>query len=155
MTNWYCDRCGNKIHHKESNCSKCNKILYWVKDGWLFPSYFPRDVGAMTKEESDVLKKAWKEKLKEIYRKKGLVPYLKFMILGEGDNKDHRRRRATTEELAEMFRRHGHQCINLWCRSKHNLTVDHIIPLAKGGTWDQDNLQPMCHSCNSSKGVKV
>lgn len=153
MTTWYCNRCGNKIHHKSSNCPKCNKIIYWVKDGWLFPSYFPKDINPMTNEEAEVLRKEWYEKLKVIYKNKGLFPYLKFKLFGEGNNKDRRRRRATTEEMAEVFRRYGYKCVN--CPSEHNLTVDHKIPLAKGGTWDIDNLQLMCQSCNSSKGVKV
>ena len=109
----------------------------------------------MTNEESGVLRKQWKEKLNEIYKAKGFFQHLKFKIFGEGDNKDRRRRRTTTEEMAEVFRRYGAKCIVKGCGSEHNLTVDHRIPLAKGGTWDQDNLQPMCQSCNSSKGVKV
>lgn len=31
-------------------------------------------------------------------------------------------------------------------------TVDHIIPLSLGGTHTWDNVQLMCHSCNSRKG---
>jgi len=31
-------------------------------------------------------------------------------------------------------------------------TVDHVIPICRGGTNDYDNLVPCCRSCNRSKG---
>jgi 5-methylcytosine-specific restriction endonuclease McrA len=31
-------------------------------------------------------------------------------------------------------------------------TVDHIIPLSRGGTHDLDNLRPACWPCNAGSG---
>lgn len=35
------------------------------------------------------------------------------------------------------------------------MTIDHIIPKSKGGTWDIDNLQIMCTECNVKKGNTI
>ncbi|MDY0390597.1 HNH endonuclease [Desulfobulbus oligotrophicus] len=33
----------------------------------------------------------------------------------------------------------------------HNLTMDHVIPLARGGRSTRDNLVPCCRECNTKK----
>lgn len=33
-------------------------------------------------------------------------------------------------------------------------TVDHVVPIARGGTSVRGNLAPACRPCNSSKGTK-
>jgi 5-methylcytosine-specific restriction endonuclease McrA len=35
------------------------------------------------------------------------------------------------------------------------LTMDHKVPLVKGGSNYLDNIQPLCVSCNTSKGKKI
>jgi 5-methylcytosine-specific restriction enzyme A len=48
-----------------------------------------------------------------------------------------------------VFQRDNHQCQS--CGRSSKLTIDHIIPLAKGGSNDISNLQTLCTSCNSQK----
>jgi 5-methylcytosine-specific restriction endonuclease McrA len=33
----------------------------------------------------------------------------------------------------------------------HNLTMDHVIPLSRGGRSTKDNLVPSCKECNNKK----
>lgn len=47
--------------------------------------------------------------------------------------------------------RDGHFCQD--CGKTDDLTLDHIQPMAKGGSDDPSNLQWLCQSCNSKKGI--
>ncbi len=44
---------------------------------------------------------------------------------------------------------------NPTCTVSKNLSVDHIVPVAKGGTDDLENLQTLCLACNSKKGARL
>jgi len=43
----------------------------------------------------------------------------------------------------------------LSCGKQEKLTVDHVIPVTSQGNSDIQNIQPLCHSCNSKKGTAI
>ncbi|XP_048623457.1 uncharacterized protein BNAC09G16700D isoform X1 [Brassica napus] len=42
-----------------------------------------------------------------------------------------------------------------YCSSRENLTIDHVIPISRGGEWTWQNLVAACSRCNSKKGQKT
>lgn len=73
----------------------------------------------------------------------------------------HKRRAAkvvggeyTLDEWSALCAKYGHRC--LMCnKTGVKLTVDHVIPLARGGANDIANLQPLCRSCNARKHTAI
>lgn len=59
---------------------------------------------------------------------------------------------TSAEWLAILAEHHGH-CH--YCGKEAKLTLDHVIPLSKGGKHSKDNVVPACTHCNSSKGAKT
>ena len=49
--------------------------------------------------------------------------------------------------------RDGYCC--QYCGSEDATTVDHVLPISKGGTDDPDNLVAACTRCNYSKGNRM
>lgn len=70
---------------------------------------------------------------------------------------DSHRRRArlagggsfTRDEWLMMCEQYNHRCV--CCGKRRKLTVDHIVPISRGGRNTIDNLQPLCMPCNRRK----
>lgn len=52
-----------------------------------------------------------------------------------------------------IYNRDGYRCRK--CGSSDNLEIDHIYPISKGGKSEFNNLQTLCHNCNSKKSNTV
>lgn len=95
-----------------------------------------------------------REKVNEAERKRyAKNPY-------KAKEKDYKRRAKlktlgsiSAKDWRNVCDKFGNKCL---CCGKTNikLTIDHVVPLKLGGTNSLDNLQPLCFSCNSSKGAK-
>lgn len=48
--------------------------------------------------------------------------------------------------------RHDNRCY--YCQQRKPLTMDHVVPLSRGGQHSIGNLLPACSSCNSSKRTR-
>ncbi|TAF53678.1 MAG: HNH endonuclease [Oscillatoriales cyanobacterium] len=59
------------------------------------------------------------------------------------------RARLSPDVRQYVLNRDRHQCQS--CGQSINLQIDHIIPLARGGSNDLSNLQTLCQTCNLRK----
>lgn len=60
--------------------------------------------------------------------------------------------RIPPEVRKYVFERDRYQCKSCGKTNlETNLTIDHIIPLARGGQNDISNLQTLCTACNQRK----
>ncbi len=76
-------------------------------------------------------------------------------------NTNARRKSAISNDITKATWLHIMQSTNWTCKYCHckltnnNRTVDHVVPLSKGGEHSKDNLVPCCRSCNSRKNAKT
>lgn len=62
----------------------------------------------------------------------------------------------TEIDLVDILNTYGHKCLK--CGKSGDsamLSVDHVIPLIRGGTNKKDNIQILCKSCNTGKYDKI
>jgi 5-methylcytosine-specific restriction endonuclease McrA len=63
--------------------------------------------------------------------------------------------KITNDEWELLKKKYNYACLK--CKKREpeiKLTLDHIMPLKLGGLHTIDNAQPLCPSCNASKGAK-
>ena len=63
-----------------------------------------------------------------------------------------------SKEGVHLIKARNHQGgfhVDLYTAEFELMTIDHIVPKSKGGDNSLENLQPMCHTCNSRKADKL
>jgi 5-methylcytosine-specific restriction endonuclease McrA len=60
----------------------------------------------------------------------------------------------SAEDMKAQYERQSGKCF--WCKAKlGKYHVDHVIPIAKGGSNDPSNIVISCPLCNTKKGAKM
>lgn len=74
-------------------------------------------------------------------------------------NSEHKRKSAKIGNgVFEVSKKEISRIINsscIACSTTNNITVDHIVPLSRGGRHSIGNLQPLCFTCNASKNNRT
>lgn len=70
-----------------------------------------------------------------------LLKYIKHFMRGLRPNR------------SRIYKRDNHECV--YCDSKKQLTLDHVLPKSRGGKNEWTNLVTSCFKCNLKKGNRT
>ena len=62
-------------------------------------------------------------------------------------------RHISRDVRQRVWQKYGGQCAE--CRSESYLEFDHIVPVAKGGSNSDSNVQLLCRKCNLAKSDRI
>lgn len=152
--------CGYILHEQSKRRNVYERTINWRKNN---PEKYKLQIDRQN-EKSKTNEKIKKYRI--FYNNKNKEKRKEAYKNWELKNKDHKymlnhKRRVKIKEAKgykdriENFRKRMNdigECI--FCGSKKNLTIEHLIPVSKGGTNEINNLFPSCKKCNCSKGPK-
>lgn len=103
----------------------------------------------------------WRKANKELVNEKERLRYAQSPEARfSAKQKDYKRRiilksrgHISFREWKDLCNKYGNKCLRCG-KSDIELTLDHVVPVKLGGLHLIENAQPLCFSCNSSKGAK-
>ncbi len=165
----YCRKCGDELvvgenwhlsYAGNSNylCIKCEKVYSRQYYQGRWGEYVERS--RQYRKDHPEKRREYDRRYREAHRKQRRES--KRQWRRDNPNKEvaqkHRRRalklNATVGEVDEAAI-YDRDKVCTYCGTDDDLTIDHLVPLARGGPHCQDNLAVACRSCNSSKGTKT
>jgi 5-methylcytosine-specific restriction endonuclease McrA len=156
---YYRNRDKNLERAKKYQSENPEKVIkndheYYLKHKQRFVEYRKKNPEAVSRSQSEwrkrnpekvnIMKRKWREANRE--KCAATNHARRARVAGNGG-------KFTAQEWKDLCERYENKC--LCCgRSDVKLAADHVIPLKNGGVNTIENLQPLCKSCNSSKGAR-
>lgn len=154
-----CKKCGSTERYKNKRCAPCTRAANqrWKKNN-------PEKHIESSRRWDQANPQACRDRAKNYAQRnrKKIAIYTREWRKKNADKHcsyEHKRRAAkgngggyTAQQWHELCQMFGHVCLRCG-RTDELLTVDHITPLSRGGANAIANIQPLCGSCNSIKGV--
>jgi len=103
-----------------------------------------RDCGALKQGEYITILNIWRISYKNWFKVKELDAKTPRVIAQKYISK---------KEVRDLIINRDKYC--LCCGTQNRLSIDHVIPISRGGMNVIDNLQTLCVSCNSKKRDKI
>jgi 5-methylcytosine-specific restriction endonuclease McrA len=173
-----CKKCGTSDWYDSGHCKKCNKerIRKWQSENRDIMLRNTKRWKSENREKYNTYQKSYKEnnpdKNREYsrkWRKNNPERSRELTNTWHRNNPEkcrtirNRRRTAKTKaggsytsyEWEALCKQYDYYCLK--CRKEFpykELTADHVLPVSMGGSSSIENIQPLCFSCNSSKGAK-
>jgi len=168
-----CTICGNAISKTHLNAIYCDKCRddqdKKIKSMWQEERYikaYPKNKEckicgksyfATRKNPNCCSEKCNKEMIKENNKKWRKENKEHYKIL-DHKRRELKKRAGSVKDIAIHYKNKlkifGNTCVYCGCSVELRLTVDHLIPLSKGGDNSYNNIVPACKSCNSRKSAK-
>ena len=126
---------------------------------WMENEYMTREQANKVISDTRIalMKSLYSEdKLMEVRYVAGMAmrKYERHLIWLDGKRRRNASKYISKKDVREwVFSTYGKKC--LCCGSKKKISIDHVIPVVKGGEDELWNLQPLCNSCNSKKSDKA
>jgi 5-methylcytosine-specific restriction endonuclease McrA len=153
-----CKKCRTSAWDKRGNCKECSneRVKKWQREN---PEKTKEWQRGWEKENPDKKSRKYR-RWYESQKKEAIERASNWKKENPEKNTASENRRRTrkteaggsytAEEFKQLCEQYDNRC--LACGKRKELTADHVIPISGGGTSDISNIQPLCKSCNSSKG---
>jgi hypothetical protein len=119
----------------------------WGRQYWLFRDRFHWEDDNLSADDAHaLLYEKWRRRERQLERARAVVAT-------ESLPRQPHRVLIAREVKEEVFRRDRDRCVE--CGSDFDIQYDHVIPVARGGSNEVDNLQILCATCNRKKGTSL
>jgi 5-methylcytosine-specific restriction endonuclease McrA len=149
----------NKTTGLQSQCKQCRNDLYKIYASKNVDKLIARRAAYNSKNRLEILakRKAKYQENKSVFRQHNSDWEKQNRIITRERT---RRRRFRLKEIVsyqitikEFEKLYSNPCF--YCGSEEQTSIDHVIPISRGGTHGIGNLVSCCKSCNSSKCNKT